>query len=628
MLPKRVMFLVLLSFLGWVSWAQADPITQIVVFGDSLSDVGNVFAATGKPPPPYYQGHYSNGPIWVERLAADLGLPAPTPSLLGGTDYAFGGAETGTGFSPKGVPNVLTQIGAYLKAHKPASGQLFVVWAGANNFFDGQTNPMVPVADLGSAITVLAANGAKHILVPNYSNLANTPYAQSLPPTSKQGLSLLTQAYNGALSAELTQLQNSLGVHITQLDNYRRFQAIAGNPGAYGFSNVTTSALGDGVLSGNGYLFWDSVHPTTVGHQIIGDAAFAAVAPEPTSLALLTTGTLGVIVVAWRRRRKKGTRNPITTLALLLTLNLFLAPVVVCAQMDTERQVIETSAPMIPTPDSYPASPAPSSLQPTPWRLFHELKFDATWLPRGGSNGLGMTDLELATTLNVPLAEGWAPLMITPYAAAHFWAAPTGIGALGSTSLPASLYDMNVEFAWRPRLAQWLFADLAVTPGLYTDFKDVNGDSFQMRGRGLAIVAFSQELQLVAGGMYVNRNKTKFLPAGGVIWTPSQDTRCFLVFPQPKVSHRLTTIGVTEFWGYVTGEFGGGRWEIERANGVADSIDYTDLRVMLGIESVHAQRVKAHLEVGYVFARRVNFASDTPDYKPQDTVMLRAGFRF
>src|ERR1700680_881799 len=109
---------------------RADPITQIVVFGDSLSDVGNVFAATGKPPPPYYQGHYSNGPIWVERLAADLGLPAPTPSLVGGTDYAFGGAETGTGFSPKGVPNVLTQIGAYLKAHKPASGQLFVVWAG------------------------------------------------------------------------------------------------------------------------------------------------------------------------------------------------------------------------------------------------------------------------------------------------------------------------------------------------------------------------------------------------------------------------------------------------------------------------------------------------------------------
>jgi phospholipase/lecithinase/hemolysin len=35
---------------------RADPYTQIVVFGDSLSDVGNVFAATGLPPAPYYQG--------------------------------------------------------------------------------------------------------------------------------------------------------------------------------------------------------------------------------------------------------------------------------------------------------------------------------------------------------------------------------------------------------------------------------------------------------------------------------------------------------------------------------------------------------------------------------------------
>src|SRR5437660_8377950 len=64
----------------------ADPITQMVVFGDSLSDVGNVYAATGSPPAPYYPGRYSNGPIWVERLAANLGLPAPTPSLLGGND--------------------------------------------------------------------------------------------------------------------------------------------------------------------------------------------------------------------------------------------------------------------------------------------------------------------------------------------------------------------------------------------------------------------------------------------------------------------------------------------------------------------------------------------------------------
>jgi hypothetical protein len=292
-----------------------------------------------------------------------------------------------------------------------------------------------------------------------------------------------------------------------------------------------------------------------------------------------------------------------------------------------ERQptALASPSPQIANPDNYPAAPAAAPPSPQPWRIFPETRFDATWLPGGGSRGLGITDLELATTLKI---DGWAPLTLTPYAAAHYWSAPSGLGKLAAPDLPSNLYDLNVELAWRPRLAEWLFADLAVTPGLYTDFKEVNGDSFMLRGRALAIVAFSQQLQLAAGGMYVNRNKTKFLPAGGVIWNPSEDTRCFLVFPQPKVSHRFTTVGETPLWGYVAGEFGGGRWEIERANGVADSIDYTDLRMMVGVESVHVLGLKGHVEVGYVFSRRVNFLSDTPDYKPQNTLMLRAGIRY
>ena len=66
-------------------------ITGIVAFGDSLSDTGNTFLAAGIPPAPYYQGHYSNGPIWLEYLAGRLGVAAPLPSLAGGTDNAWGG---------------------------------------------------------------------------------------------------------------------------------------------------------------------------------------------------------------------------------------------------------------------------------------------------------------------------------------------------------------------------------------------------------------------------------------------------------------------------------------------------------------------------------------------------------
>ena len=63
-----------------------------MAFGDSLSDTGNDLIAFGSPQPPYYQGRFSNGPNWIDDLAAKLGVPDPQPSLAGGTNYAYGGA--------------------------------------------------------------------------------------------------------------------------------------------------------------------------------------------------------------------------------------------------------------------------------------------------------------------------------------------------------------------------------------------------------------------------------------------------------------------------------------------------------------------------------------------------------
>jgi phospholipase/lecithinase/hemolysin len=53
-----------------VSVVHAGAITEIVVFGDSLSDTGNLFAYEKMmnlpllpPSPPYYQGRFSNGRV-------------------------------------------------------------------------------------------------------------------------------------------------------------------------------------------------------------------------------------------------------------------------------------------------------------------------------------------------------------------------------------------------------------------------------------------------------------------------------------------------------------------------------------------------------------------------------------
>src|SRR6516225_4164556 len=127
---------------------------NLVIFSDSLSDTGNsALATSGAVPNPalYYQGRFSNGPIWVDTLAKYLGEPAVRPSLAGGLDYAFGGATVAyQNPTPpfNAFPTVSQQVGQYLAGHTPAANDLFVVWGGANDFiesFSSATGPFNPI---------------------------------------------------------------------------------------------------------------------------------------------------------------------------------------------------------------------------------------------------------------------------------------------------------------------------------------------------------------------------------------------------------------------------------------------------------------------------------------------------
>jgi phospholipase/lecithinase/hemolysin len=306
--------------------APADLITGMVVFGDSLSDTGNAYAATGGayPPASYSNGRFSNGPIWVQQLANMLNVPAPTPSLKGGSDYAFAGAATGAtplgtqmgtpgGYSPlttpngqflANVPSLRMQVDNYIASTPRLSPTtLYTVWAGANDFFDGQKNPAIPAQNITNAISSLLAAGAQHILVANLPDLSKTPYGLTTSLATQQGLSALSAGFNNALAADLSLLPKPNGAVITTLDTANLFKQIQTDPSAFGFSNVT----GQGRLTTNpapGYLFWDDVHPTTAGNNLIANQAYSALGlPEPSSLTLLSLGLVGLAGGAWKRRR-------------------------------------------------------------------------------------------------------------------------------------------------------------------------------------------------------------------------------------------------------------------------------------------------------------------------------------
>jgi hypothetical protein len=168
-----------------------------------------------------------------------------------------------------------------------------------------------------------------------------------------------------------------------------------------------------------------------------------------------------------------------------------------------------------------------------------------------------------------------------------------------------------------------------VRPGVYSDFEFFNSDSFRIKARAIGIFNATPQYQIVAGVLYLDRLDLKILPAGGVIYTPNECTRWEILFPRPKFSQRLTTVGNTEFWGFVAGEYGGDSWTIERANGTEDFIDYNDLRVSVGVEWTTLTGYRGLFEVGYVFDREVIYQSRMPDFfVPDETFMLRGSLTF
>ena len=288
---KRTLCVTGASLLMFVSsTASATPISDMYVFGDSLSDTG-AFTALAPgfcPDPPYVDCRFSNGPVWVEHLATDLGVSATT-AYAGGTNWAIGGQRTDNLFADSNFGgqlfNYLGSAGGMADADA-----LYVIWAGGNDFLqndpDGTYTPGDAAQNIVDSVATLALAGAMNFLVPNLPIAA--PWAIEFNMALENGL-------NGISS----------GLNITQLDIFSTFVDITLNPGDYNLTNVTEPCLdvANATLCTNPdeYLLWDQVHPTAVGHQLIASAALAALAvPEPALLVLFGFGMLALV----RTRRK------------------------------------------------------------------------------------------------------------------------------------------------------------------------------------------------------------------------------------------------------------------------------------------------------------------------------------
>lgn len=316
-----------------VSIAHASSFSEMVNFGDSLSDTGNIFDLTtslsplvdiAPGSPGYYNGRFSNGPIWIDQFATLMSLPAPSPSRLGGTDYAYGLAHSGSGNTQVLIPNIQTQIGDWTTNHTSTSDQLFTVLGGAMDLLDTldnndpaatQTaNATQAAHNIAAGLQSLYNDGARNILVANLPDLGLVPRYHNTASQSQATAD--TNTFNTTLAADLATLDAaSPGLNLYLLDLQSLFADAIANPAAYGLTNITDPAytgdpdyLGSGTAVANpaGYLFWDSVHPTTTGHSMLAQAAYAAV-PEPAATLLF------ILPAATMLLRRRYSTSPDTT---------------------------------------------------------------------------------------------------------------------------------------------------------------------------------------------------------------------------------------------------------------------------------------------------------------------------
>ncbi len=273
---KKTICSIIISLTLCIASVHAGPKEgDIYVFGDSLSDPGNVFAVTGEvsvrpfntgniPDAAYARGghHFSNGETWIEQLSADLKLKGGSGAALRSpafTNYAFGGARAR---ASSGAPFDLgTQVGLFLSdsANVVTADTLFSVYVGGNDVRDalvtfnvvfqqtllsggtvlqalaaGQAAAEVVITEAVTAIAdnivTLSTAGGRRFLVPNAPNIGLTPAVKALGGETAGLATALSAGFNAALDNALSGLEAALPIEVIRVDIFDLINQVAASP--------------------------------------------------------------------------------------------------------------------------------------------------------------------------------------------------------------------------------------------------------------------------------------------------------------------------------------------------------------------------------------------------------------
>ena len=305
---RRLASCLLALTVATVAFARSE-FSSIVVFGDSLSDTGRLYRLTHGGFPPrnaYFDGRQTNGPVWVEYLADQLGLEHRLKN------YAVVGAMTGpssaipsgnvksdvypTGLDGTSLSGQFTQYLANT-GYKVDPDALYIVEGGANDlirplswllthlpatnaeFMQAVSDIATPtVINVATIVGTLKALGAQHVAVVNVPDFGLAPFLVNSPASST--VSMIVGLVNDNVAAQLDGLDALGGNKIARIDAFGFIDGVVAAPDKFHLTNVQNQFMTLDQTSGTvtfastrrwaaaQWLFWDDLHPTTRGHEL------------------------------------------------------------------------------------------------------------------------------------------------------------------------------------------------------------------------------------------------------------------------------------------------------------------------------------------------------------------------
>lgn len=294
--------LVAISFLFITAVHAAEgPFRALYVFGDSLSDTGNLAAIRGDFPPPFYQNRVSNGPLAIDVLAERLGLSAQASLYLLGRDAGGNYAVAGARARGNDLIDLTSQVVAFLAQQRnqaPAEA-LYVVFIGGNDVRSARGAPDAEggnaiiddaVSEVADNVQRLIRAGARSLLVMNSPDIGLLPETRLLAQESgdqflMQRATRLSERYRDRLHGALQQLRREHeGAWLQEVDVYTASRVIAQHSARFGIANVSDACFSTQTLTfhpdcadGAGFerfYFFDEIHPTAKVHRLIGEAIY------------------------------------------------------------------------------------------------------------------------------------------------------------------------------------------------------------------------------------------------------------------------------------------------------------------------------------------------------------------